>query len=106
MCRQPKPLGKTFDDAGLREVVEGISPQTGLLIQSVNFSVEISAPAISGLVACPSESVSFQSIDIVTHINFLCIDLSKRINTAQLTPNMLVGQYVPNLIAEPLQVTL
>ena len=34
------------------------------------------------------------------------LDLSKKINAAQLNPDMLVGQYVPNLIAEPFQVTL
>lgn len=34
------------------------------------------------------------------------IDLSKKINAAQLNPDMLVGQYVPNLIAEPFEVSL
>jgi len=32
-------------------------------------------------------------------------DLSKKINPAQLNPDMLIGKYVPNLIAKPFEVT-
>jgi fatty acid synthase subunit alpha len=33
------------------------------------------------------------------------VDLSKKINTAQINPDLLVGKYVPNLIAEPFDVS-
>ena len=33
------------------------------------------------------------------------IDLSKKINAAQLNPDTLVGKYVPNLVAKPFQVS-
>ena len=42
MCAvNPSRIGKSFDDAALREVVDGISSKTGLLLQIVNFNVEV-----------------------------------------------------------------
>jgi fatty acid synthase subunit alpha, fungi type len=32
-------------------------------------------------------------------------DLSKKINAAQLNPDMLVGRYIPNLVAKPFEVS-
>jgi fatty acid synthase subunit beta len=42
MCAvNPSRIGKSFDDAALREVVDGISSKTNLLLQIVNFNVEV-----------------------------------------------------------------
>lgn len=34
------------------------------------------------------------------------VDLSKKINVAQINPDMLIGKYVPNLVAKPFEVSL
>jgi hypothetical protein len=34
-----------------------------------------------------------------------CADLSKNICASQLNPDMLIGKYIPNLIAKPFDVT-
>ena len=45
MCAvNPSRISKTFDDAALREVVETISGKTGLLLQIVNYNVEVCVP--------------------------------------------------------------
>lgn len=36
----------------------------------------------------------------------LLVDLSKKINVAQINPDMLIGKYVPNLVARPFEVSL
>jgi len=44
MCAvNPSRISKTFDDAALREVVEAISGKTSLLLQIVNYNVEVCA---------------------------------------------------------------
>lgn len=173
MCAvNPSRIGKSFDDAALREVVDGISAKTGLLLQIVNFNVEgqqyvcagellalqtltnvlnylkIEKVDIAKLIAKFSldkvkemlgditqasyekalekqkeegfiklergfATIPLPGIDVPFHSRYLWAGvmpfrayLSKKINASQLNPDMLVGQYVPNLIAEPFQVTL
>lgn len=62
--------------------------------------------ATSGPVSCLLEPVSLCCHILQESLLTLAPDLSKKINAAQLNPDMLVGQYVPNLIAEPFQVSL
>ncbi|KAG8752051.1 3-oxoacyl-[acyl-carrier-protein] synthase [Serendipita sp. 396] len=57
-------------------------------------------------------TIPLPGIDVPFHSRYLWAGvmpfrayLSKKINAAQLNPDMLIGQYVPNLIAEPFQVT-
>ena len=35
---------------------------------------------------------------------YYLIDLSKKINAAQLNPDMLIGKYIPSLVAKPFEV--
>jgi fatty acid synthase subunit alpha, fungi type/fatty acid synthase subunit beta, fungi type len=44
----------------------------------------------------------FHTVVFFAHVS---IDLSKKINPSQLDPDMLIGKYVPNLTAEPFEVT-
>src|SRR5258708_4194122 len=65
-----------------------------------------STPATSGQGLCHSVPVcpTFlfnPSFTIAHHFP----DLSKKINPAQLNPDMLIGKYVPNLVAKPFEVT-
>jgi fatty acid synthase subunit alpha, fungi type len=42
MCAvNPSQISKTFSDAALREVVDGISLTTGCLLEIVNYNVEV-----------------------------------------------------------------
>lgn len=173
MCAvNPSRIGKSFDDSALREVVDGISSKTGLLLQIVNFNVEGQQYVCAGeLVALQTltnvlnylkvekvdiaklltkfspdkvremlgditqasfekaeekkkaegfikldrgfATIPLPGIDVPFHSRYLWAGvmpfrayLSKKINAEQLNPDMLVGQYVPNLIAEPFQVSL
>ena len=60
---------------------------------------------ICGLVSCPSERVSYASRSLFSLSLNSILDLSKKINPAQLDPDMLIGKYIPNLIAKPFNVS-
>ena len=64
----------------------------------------LSTLVTSGLVLCHSGLVSPISSHFKQVLMF-ATDLSKKISAAQLNPDMLVGKYVPNLIAKPFEVT-
>ena len=65
-----------------------------------------STPATSGPVSCPSVHVSTAAYtNQVQATHQPGTDLSKKINPAHLNPDTLVGKYIPNLIAQPFDVS-
>ncbi|KAI0033531.1 fatty acid synthase [Vararia minispora EC-137] len=50
-------------------------------------------------------TIPLPGIDVPFHSRYLWADLSKKINAAQLDPDMLEGKYIPNLVAKPFAVT-
>ncbi|KAJ6477506.1 fatty acid synthase, partial [Mycena sanguinolenta] len=172
MCAvNPSRVSKTFTDAALREVVDGISTSTGTLLEIVNYNVEGQQYVCAGdLVALQTmtnvlnflkvqkidiakltetftvekvkemlgdivkechtrateqraaegyiklergfATIPLPGIDVPFHSRYLWAGvmpfrayLSKKINVADLNPDMLIGKYIPNLIAIPFAVT-
>lgn len=64
----------------------------------------LSTLVICGLESCLSVLVRFLLLFVVKYL-ISPPDLSKKINVASLNPDMLIGKYIPNLIAIPFAVT-
>jgi fatty acid synthase subunit alpha, fungi type len=60
---------------------------------------------ISGQALCPSVHVRSILLPSESMLKTSPTDLSKKINAAQLNPDMLVGRYIPNLVAKPFEVS-
>ncbi|KAL1666812.1 acyl transferase domain-containing protein, partial [Schizophyllum commune] len=172
MCAvNPSRISKTFTDAALREVVDGIASSTNRLLEIVNFNVEGQQYVCAGeLVALQTltnvlnylkvkkvdivqltqqfsvekvkemlgeiiksshdsavekqksdgyiilergfATIPLPGIDVPFHSRYLWAGvmpfrtyLSKKINPAHLNPDTLVGKYIPNLIAQPFDVS-
>ena len=53
----------------------------------------------------PFRACEHRSLSIMFHDLTLFIDLSKKINPTHLNPDMLIGRYIPNLIAQPFDIS-
>ncbi|CAE6423597.1 unnamed protein product [Rhizoctonia solani] len=82
MCAvNPSRIGKSFNDAALREVVDSISHQTNLLLEIVNYNVE------GQQYVCAGELLALETLTNV--LNYLKI---KKIDIQQLTEQFTVEQ--------------
>ncbi|CAE6493369.1 unnamed protein product, partial [Rhizoctonia solani] len=82
MCAvNPSRIGKSFNDAALREVVDSISHETNLLLEIVNYNVE------GQQYVCAGELLALETLTNV--LNYLKI---KKIDIQQLTEQFTVEQ--------------
>lgn len=65
----------------------------------------LSTASTCGLVSCPSERVSPFPPPVEWFLTFPFSDLSKKIDPAHFNAELLVDRYIPNLTAEPFQIT-
>ncbi|KAE9385207.1 hypothetical protein BT96DRAFT_1007268 [Gymnopus androsaceus JB14] len=135
MCAvNPSRISKSFSDAALWEVVESISQLTGTLLEILNYNVEGQQYVCAGeLVALQTMAnvlnyLKVKKIDIAKLTETLSIEkvkemlgdivqechagvmpfrtyLSKKIDPTHLNPDLLIGNYIPNLIAKPFDVS-
>jgi hypothetical protein len=63
-----------------------------------------SIPDICGQVSCRSVLVCVMFSCLVLY-SWISVDLSKKIHVAQLNPNMLVGKYIPSLVAKKFNIS-
>ena len=69
-------------------------------------STYLSILGIFGQVLCLSGLVSLPSLPALCNVeDALMLDLSKKINPSLLDPDVLVGKYIPNLVAKPFGAT-
>ncbi|KAE9383824.1 hypothetical protein BT96DRAFT_1008738 [Gymnopus androsaceus JB14] len=131
MCAvNPSRISKSFSDAALWEVVESISQLTGTLLEIVNYNVEGQQYVCAGEVVALQTMANIlnylkvKKIDITKLTETFSIEkvkeilgdivqechghsnrhLAKKIDPMHLNPDVLIGNYIPNLIAKPFDV--
>ena len=91
-----------YEKAQGQQKAEGyIKLERGFATILPGINVPFHSHSTSGLVSCPSMLVSQHHSFKSFVSDSMLTDLSKKIDPTHLNPDMLVGKYLPNLIAKP-----